>query len=242
MSGTAKKSAKPKKDDYNPAAIIIGKEHIRPDDAAKLLASEDREEAHKELDRVLSARISSQPETRAASVIQRFEGNLDVNALAAEMREQSAEVRKGNMGRAESMLTSQAHTLDTLFANLARRAQGNIEAGYLQAAETYLRLALRAQNQSRMTLESLSAIKNPPVVFAKQMNVAHGPQQVNNGVVSRPEPMAKDVTHTLKNETTPNELSGEPHELLPDTRASQATRRINQEVEAVGEIHRAENR
>lgn len=93
-----------------------------------------------------------------------------------------------------------------------------------------------------MTIESLSAIKNPPVVFAKQMNVAHGPQQVNNGVVSRPEPMANDVPHTLENETTPNELSGEPHELLPDTRASQATRRINQEVEAVGEIHRAENR
>jgi hypothetical protein len=39
----------------------------------------------------------------------------------------------------------------------------------------------KAQNQCRMTLETLSTIKNPPVVYAKQANIAHGPQQVNNG-------------------------------------------------------------
>lgn len=30
-----------------------------------------------------------------------------------------------------------------------------------------------------MTLETLSAVKNPPII-AKQANIAHGPQQVNN--------------------------------------------------------------
>lgn len=40
--------------------------------------------------------------------------------------------------------------------------------------------ALRAQAQSRATLETLAAIKNPPAVFAGQANIAHGPQQVNN--------------------------------------------------------------
>lgn len=30
-----------------------------------------------------------------------------------------------------------------------------------------------------------AAIKNPPVVFAKQMNVANGPQQVNNGTAAQ---------------------------------------------------------
>jgi hypothetical protein len=36
----------------------------------------------------------------------------------------------------------------------------------------------------RMTLESLATIKNPPVVYARQANIAHGPQQVNNQLVA----------------------------------------------------------
>ena len=40
-----------------------------------------------------------------------------------------------------------------------------------------MRMALKAQNQCRMTLETLATIKNPPVVFAKQANTAQGPQQ-----------------------------------------------------------------
>ena len=51
---------------------------------------------------------------------------------------------------------------------------------YFDAGERYLKLAFKAQNQCRMTLETLTTIKNPPVVYAKQANIAHGPQQVNN--------------------------------------------------------------
>ena len=49
-----------------------------------------------------------------------------------------------------------------------------------------MRLALKAQGQCRATVETLAAMKNPPVVFAKQANISSGPQQVNNGVVSPP--------------------------------------------------------
>jgi hypothetical protein len=45
---------------------------------------------------------------------------------------------------------------------------------YVDAADTYMRLALRAQSQCRATLETLAAIKNPPVAFANQANIAHG--------------------------------------------------------------------
>jgi len=45
---------------------------------------------------------------------------------------------------------------------------------YVDAADTDMRLALRAQSQCRATLETLAAIKNPPVVFANQANIAHG--------------------------------------------------------------------
>jgi hypothetical protein len=43
-----------------------------------------------------------------------------------------------------------------------------------------MRYGLRAQAQCRATLETLAAIKNPPTVFARQANIANGPQQVNN--------------------------------------------------------------
>jgi hypothetical protein len=45
--------------------------------------------------------------------------------------------------------------------------------------EVRLRLALKAQTQCRATVETLATMKNP-VVFAKQANIAHGPQQINN--------------------------------------------------------------
>ena len=51
---------------------------------------------------------------------------------------------------------------------------------YIEATERYMRLALKAQGQCWATLETLAAIKNPPVVFARQANFANGPQQVNN--------------------------------------------------------------
>jgi hypothetical protein len=79
-----------------------------------------------------------------------------------------------------------------------------------------LRLALKAQSQCRATLETLSAIKNPPVVIAKQANISNGHQQINNGV---------PATRTEKNENTQNELLAEAQhgsETL-DTRTTGAT-------------------
>ena len=79
------------------------------------------------------------------------------------------------------MLTTQAHTLDTVFNELARRACANL-GEYVNAAERYMRLAFKAQSQCRATIETLAEIKHPkPVAFVQQANIANGPQQVNNG-------------------------------------------------------------
>ena len=71
---------------------------------------------------------------------------------------------------------------------------------YVDHLDRYMRLALKAQGQCRATLETLATIKNPPVVFARQANIAQGPQQVNNVVsVSRdaqPTRAAKRTTRT----------------------------------------------
>src|SRR5688572_9743762 len=82
------------------------------------------------------------------------------------------------MRRAEAMLISQAHTLDNIFNTLARRV---LNQEFLLHWETYMRMAMKAQSQCRMTLETLASVKNPQVVFAKQANINNGgQQQVNN--------------------------------------------------------------
>lgn len=77
------------------------------------------------------------------------------------------------------MLNAQVNALNAIFAELSRRAALNM-GEYPAATERYLRLAFKAQSHCRATVETLAAIKNPPTVFAKQANIANGPQQVNN--------------------------------------------------------------
>ena len=60
------------------------------------------------------------------------------------------------------MLFGQAQALQDIFVMLARRASNQTKLPQWDAA---MRMALRAQNQSRMTLETLATIKNPPVVL-----------------------------------------------------------------------------
>lgn len=145
-------------------------------------------------------------------------------------RRKAANVQSGDMSDVEATLTAQAATLDAMFNELSRRAALNM-GQHLPATEAYLRQAFKAQAQCRSTLEALAEIKNPrPVAFVKQANIAHGPQQVNNGTV----PHARG-----EKEIVTNELSRESHELLPDTRTQAVAGRVNQEVEAMGAIHRA---
>ena len=84
------------------------------------------------------------------------------------------------MTRSEEMLAAQAHTLDALFNHLARRAL----SAELYGSPRHLPEdgTKRAQSQCRATLETLSVIKNPPMVgYIRQANIAGGHQQVNNG-------------------------------------------------------------
>jgi hypothetical protein len=97
--------------------------------------------------------------------------------------------------------------------------------------EGYMRTALRAQSQCRATLETLAAIKNPPILYARQANVTTGPQQVNNGIA------APSRAREIESEQT--QLSEEPRELLPDARASGDASRVNPALETLGEIDRA---
>ena len=129
------------------------------------------------------AGLAVRPTINAALVMGAYAkplGEMDLGELAVALQLDMDAMFAGDMSRVEAMLFSQAHALQSVFMNLARRSS---EQQYVKNAETYLRLALKAQSQCRATLETLAAIKNPSVVFARQANINNGgQQQVNNGI------------------------------------------------------------
>jgi hypothetical protein len=159
---------------------------------------------------------------------------LSLDALIDELRGQANTVSTGNMGRPEAMLTAQAHTLDALFNRLARKAVLQIDE-HPQATEIYMRLAFKAQAQARATVETLHEMKHPkPVAFVQQANIAHGPQQVNNGQV-------RAGAHAREIENKPNELLEQTHGERLDGYTPGAATAADTGLEAVGAVHRAAN-
>lgn len=111
-----------------------------------------------------------------------FGSDLSQFSFAAAMVESANHIVSNDFEEVERMLISQSVVLNVMFGELSRRSAENLNGGseYRFAAESYFKMALKAQNQCRMTLETLSVVKNPPVVYASQANIANGPQQVNN--------------------------------------------------------------
>jgi hypothetical protein len=158
-------------------------------------------------------------------------GEISVTDLVRVLKEQAESISDGDLSNVEAMLGSQAIALNVVFAEMARRAALNM-GEYLGAAETYLKLALRAQSQCRATLETLVTIKNPPVVFAKQANIAHGLQQVNNHAAT---PLAR-AERTKKGQ---NELLEHEHGEWLDRGTTATANGSDSTLEAVGAVYGA---
>jgi hypothetical protein len=182
------------------------------------------------------AKVLSSPDFAAYRVIsimqpKSLENEIDPLDIVEILREQAAAVQGGDLKQPEAMLMNQAVALQAVFVRLSERA---LEQTHMPNLEGFMRLALRAQSQCRATLETLSAIKNPPIVYTKQANIAQGHQQVNNGIA---EPSR---AREIKNEQ--DQLSEDTHELPQDTRTSRNESRVNPTLETVGEIDRAKVR
>ena len=167
------------------------------------------------------AKILTMPEVGAAGTIRGLNDIHDVNALTKILSQQTADVVGGNMTRPEAMLLSQAHTLDALFNSLVMKG---LNQSHMPHYESFLRLAYKAQSQCRSTLQTLSDIKNPSVVYAKQANITNGNQQINNGV---------SAPRTQENINYSNELLTElPNETLDSRRTIEAIP-VNSELATV---------
>lgn len=182
-----------------------------------------------------SAALICGPELAAYRVINAADGKgslaeiLDVPALIDHLRDQAGAVQGGSLAAPEAMLMNQATALQSLFARLVESGMGqSLRAN----TEMFLKLGLRAQNQCRATLETLAAIKNPPVVFAKQANITNGPQQVNNGI-DAPRVRENKIEQTKLLEATPNERL--------DFGEKAKASGTNQAMATVGAVHRAKD-
>lgn len=154
--------------------------------------------------------------------------------LVEVLSDQTQAAIDGEMSRAEAMLTAQAHSLDAIFNNLARRA---INAEYLDNLDRYLKLTLRAQSQCRATWEAMSAIKHPPVMgYVRQANIAHGPQQVNNGLDA-----PNGAPRTRENPNPKNKLLEEKDGERLDTGTTGMAGRADPALATLGKVDRAED-
>ncbi len=160
-------------------------------------------------------------------------GDLDLPALVDALTEQTKAVTDGDLGRGEAMLTAQAHILDAVFNNLARRA---INAEYMDNFDRYLKLALRSQSQCRATWEALATMKNPPMMgYVRQANIAHGPQQVNNAAST-----ASDTPRPRENADLQSKLLEENYGERLDIGEAGVADGANPEMAPLGEVHRPE--
>jgi hypothetical protein len=147
-----------------------------------------------------------------------FQSNMQV------LEKTIKEIQSGDLSKIEEMYISQAVALEAMFTSLARRAKAQDK---LLQYETHMRLALKAQNQSRATLQALVQLKQPSqTTFVKQANIAQGLQQVNN--------LAE------KNITPQNELLRDSYAELDSGAASTPTG-ANTALEALGKINGRKN-
>lgn len=188
------------------------------------------------------AAVALNPAVNAATVVDTYQKNimgddLDTDALVATLRASMDRSAAGDTSGLEAMLIGQATALQTIFVSLAKRAH---HQQYQQHLEAFLGLALKAQSQSRATIQAVIDLKYPrQATFVKQANIAHGPQQVNNG-----QHTGGDHVRALENQSEQNELlEGVTYGgAQVDTRTAAAAARGDPTVEALAASHRPNKR
>jgi len=103
--------------------------------------------------------------------------------------------------------------------------------------DRYLKLALRAQSQCRATWETISTIKNPPIVgYVKQANIAHCHQQVNNTASG-----TSDVSPARINQNVKNKLLEKNDGERLDFGTTGTAGSVDSAMATLGEINRTED-
>ena len=192
------------------------------------------------------AAAAIRPSINAAIVTHTFQGNLlgkdvEVDQLVDALLDDMEQIKGGDLSKVEAMLYAQASALQTMFTSLAKRAYHQES---LKQYSSHMGFALKAQAQSRATMQTLIELKFPrQVAFVKQANIAQGHQQINNGTppAQSPSPSpspshASDFDANLKNELL-EAPDGKLGKGLDNGTTRQATR-CNSKVAAVEKRNR----
>jgi len=148
-------------------------------DALKVPKKDDETEA------LAMARAIIEPDFRHAMTISQVltavlgdsEQAPGLSDFADVAKDIASAAEKGDLAFASRMLASQAVTLDTIFVEMARRMAINMRE-YLGATETFGRIAMKAQAQSRATLEALAKLHQPREQTVRHVHVNEGGQAV----------------------------------------------------------------
>lgn len=100
-----------------------------------------------------------------------------IEASVGVMIEETNAVLKGDLSTLQKTLVGQAATLDVTFTELARRSFANL-GEYNDAAERYMRLALKAQAGCRATIETIHKLQRPHEQVVKHVHVSDGAQAI----------------------------------------------------------------
>lgn len=133
---------------------------------------------------VLLAKVALAPGARHAATASNFAASLfsdkhqtPIMASTAALAEKMAAARDGDKAMPSDILSAQAVVLDTMFTELARRSAANM-GQYIDAADRYMRLALKAQANCRATLEALGKLHQPREQTVKHVHVNEGGQAI----------------------------------------------------------------
>lgn len=100
-----------------------------------------------------------------------------INDSTAILKEIMEAAESGDKAMSSQLLAAQAIALDSLFTELVRRSAANM-GEYPDAADRYMRLALRAQSNTRTTIEALTKLHQPREQIVKHVHVNDGGKAV----------------------------------------------------------------
>lgn len=169
-------------------------------------------------------------------------GEIELQQLHDEIKASNQAIQDGNLNGLEAMLLGQAKALQSMFVNFARRANSQ---EYMKSLTTYTNLALKAQSQSRATIQALVELKHPrQVIVTQQANITHGNQQVNNGVANdtrtREEKIQNEPNKLMESNHDDNQtIDNQPQRL--DRGAAQSPIASHTTLEAVAQVNRGKD-
>lgn len=136
--------------------------------------------------------------------------DLTASDALAVFQAKVGQVKSGDLSPAVAILMAQAMSLDAVFTEMVRRASVNM-GEHPQAFERYMRLAMKAQGNSRATLEALAKIGRGGEQIVRHIHVDNrGGQAVIAETVStgganlipgRPDAISIEQPHALSGST-----------------------------------------